>query len=314
MSGMSQDSSLTTQHSPLVPPPEENQPEATSTGEEGRIIPWKRIVLWAIGSVFGIFILLLLLDKVVMPWYVKLGSEANVPDVVGMAYPEAEKLLKEKGFEVKLTEARYNDKYPAGTVLMQLPYGGARTKEGRRIYLTESRGVEMIPMPDVLARPLREARITLMRKGFEVGEIEYGHTDTVMRDLIYAQSVPPRVGARPGTKVDLFISQGPETRYAIMPSLVGLSLDEARAKLDRAGLALGVVRKKRSEHQRNIVIEQSYAPYSQVAEHSGVNITISDPTAPVAEEGPPSEEPVPEDNAPAEQETQESNGTVRNIE
>lgn len=296
-----------------MPPPDESQSETAQAEEGSRIIPWKRIVLWAVGSVFGIFLLLLLLDKAVMPWYVKLGSEANVPDVVGMAYPEAEKLLKEKGFEVKLTEARYSDKYPAGTVLMQLPYGGARTKEGRRIYLTESRGVEMIPMPDILARPLREARITLMRKGFEVGEIEYGHSDTVMRDLIYAQSVPPKVGARPGTKVDLFISQGPETRYAIMPSLVGLSLDEARAKLERAGLALGVVRKKRSEHQRNVVIEQSYSPYSQVAQHSGVNITISDPTAPIVEEGPAPDESVPENESPAEENSQENSGSVKNI-
>lgn len=290
---MSQESLLSTESTQQINLNGDNHNTGTKDAKAtNRIIPWRRIIIWSIWSVVGMFILLLLLDKVVMPWYVKLGSESNVPDVVGMAYPEAEELLKEQGFEVKRTEARYNDKYPAGTVLMQLPYGGARTKEGRRIYLTESRGVEMIPMPDVLSRPLREARITLMRKGFEIGEIEYGHSDTIMRDLIFSQSIPPNVGARPGTKVDLLISQGPETRYAIMPNLVGLSLDAARLKLERAGLSLGVVRKKRSEHERNTVIEQSYSAYGQVAENAAVNITISDPTAPITEEGPaPPEEP-----------------------
>ena len=169
----------------------DNEP---SSEEEVRHIPWKRLFMWMMIAVVGMFLLLLLLDKVIMPWYVKLGAEAQVPAVVGMPFPEAEKLLKEKGFEVKRAEPRYNDKYPAGTVLMQLPYGGAVTKEGRRIYLTESRGVEMIPLPNVIGRPLREARITLMRQGFDVGEIEYDYNDTIMRDLIFSQSVPPNVG------------------------------------------------------------------------------------------------------------------------
>lgn len=251
---------------------------------EERVIPWKRFFLWGAVAIGGMFILLLLLDKAVMPWYVKLGAEAKVPDVVGMPYPEAEKLLEEKGFEAKRAEPRYTEKYPAGTVMMQLPYGGAVTKEGRRIYLTESRGVEMIPVPEVIGRPLREARIALMRQGFEVGEVAYEQNDTIMRDLVYAQSVPPKVGARPGTKINLFISRGPSTRYTMMPNLVGLSLDQARTRLENAGLTLGVVRKKRSDFERNAVIEQSVSPYAQVAERAAVNVTISDPTAPATDD------------------------------
>lgn len=264
----------------FVGPPQEEEKE-----REARVIPWKRIFLWALIAVGGIFLLLVILDKVVMPWYVKLGAEAKVPDVVGMPYPEAEKLLEEKGFEAKRAEPRYTEKFPAGTVMMQLPYGGATTKEGRRIYLTESRGVEMIPVPDLVGRPLREARIALMRQGFDVGEVVYEQNDTIMRDLIYAQSVPPKVGARPDTKINLFISRGPSTRYTMMPNLVGLSLDQARTRLENAGLTLGVVRKKRSDFERNAVIEQSVSPYAQVAERAAVNVTISDPTAPLIDEG-----------------------------
>lgn len=135
-------------------------------------------------------------------------------------------------------------------------------------------------MPNVIGRPLREARITLMRLGFDVGEVEYDYNDTIMRDLIFAQSVPSDVGARPGTKIDLYISRGPTTRYSMMPNLVGLSLDEARTRLEQAGLGLGVVRKKRSTFDRNVVIEQSASPYSQVSERAAINVTISDPNAP----------------------------------
>ena len=99
-------------------------------------------------------------------------------------------------------------------------------------------------------------------------------------------------GARPGTEIDLFISRGPTTRYTMMPNLVGLSLDEARSRLEHAGLTFGVVRKRRSEFDRNIVIEQSASPYSQVSERAAINVTVSDPNAPEVEsstEGPEQE-------------------------
>jgi len=266
---------------PLVPPP---RPDDEIDDEPDRVIPWKRIGIWTLLAVVGMFLLVFLADKLIMPWYVNAGAEAEVPEVVGMPFSEAEKLLNEKGFEVKRDEPRFSEEVPAGIVLMQLPYGGAITKEGRRIYLTESRGVEMIPMPALIGRPLREARITLMREGFEVGTIEYDYNDTIMRDLIYAQSVPGEVGARPGTKVDLMISKGPSTRYSMMPNLVGLTLDEARGRLESAGLTLGVVRKKRSSFDRNVVVDQSVSPYSQVSERAAINVTISDPNAPVEED------------------------------
>lgn len=264
----------------LVPPPppdwdpEEADREAT--------IPWKKISLWTIGSIIGMFLLVWLVDQVVMPWYVNLGAEAVVPDVVGLPFEEAADSLRRVGFDVKRDEPRFSDEVPAGIVMMQLPYAGASTKEGRRIYLTESRGIELVSMPAVTGRPLREARITLMRSGFEIGEIGYENNDTIMRDLVFAQSVPAGVGTRPGTTIDLLLSQGPETRYAMMPNLVGLTLDEAAIRLGNAGLTLGVVRRKRSAFERNVVIDQSASPYEKVSERRAIDVTVSDPDAPVS--------------------------------
>ena len=284
---------------PLVPPPPPDW--APEEEEPRRIIPWKKIFLWMGISIVGMFLLMLLADKMIMPWYVNAGAEAEVPDVVGMPFSAAEEMLLEKGFEVKRDQPRFSDEVPAGVVLMQLPYGGATTKEGRRIYLTESRGVELIPMPALIGRPLREARITLMRQGFDIGEIEYDFNDTIMRDLVYAQSVPADVGTRPGTKIDLMLSKGPSTRYSMMPNLVGLTLDEARARLNSAGLTLGVVRKRRSSFDRNVVVDQSASPYSQVSERAAINVTISDPNAPVEEEEEGEEESTEEEETSPEE-------------
>ncbi len=291
---------------PLVPPPPPGwKPEEE---EPRRVVPWKKIFLWMGISIVGMFLLILLGDKVIMPWYVNAGAEAVVPDVVGMPFSSAEELLIEKEFEVLRDQPRFSDEVPAGVVLMQLPYGGATTKKGRRIYLTESRGVELIPMPALIGRPLREARITLMRQGFEVGEIEYDFNDTIMRDLVFAQSVPADVGTRPGTKISLMLSKGPSTRYSMMPNLVGLSLDEARARLASAGLTLGVVRKRRSSFERNVVVDQSASPYAQVSERAAINVTISDPNAPLEEGSSEDDQASDDGDAQDPREKEESDG------
>ena len=276
----------------VAPPPPDWDPDAV---EERRRIPWKRVFLWMLGAIVGMFLIVLLLDKVVMPWYVNLGAQAKVPDVVGLPFEPAEDSLRKAGFEVLRDEPMYSEEVPAGVIIRQLPYGGAMTKEGRRIYLTESRGVELTSMPPLTGRPLREARITLMRAGFEIGEIVYENNDTIMRDLVFSQSVPAGVGTRPGTEIDLMMSKGPETKYAMMPNLVGLTLDEAASRLGNAGLTLGVVRRKRSSFDRNIVIDQSAAPYGKVSERGAINVTVSDPDAPVAVTEP--EEEVESDGA-----------------
>lgn len=239
-------------------------------------VRWGTMLKYLLIGVVAMFFLLVLLDKVLMPWYVKLGAVETVPNVVGLAYQEAEKRLEKLGFEVKKGEPRFDDRYPAGTVVMQLPYGGSQTKQGRRIYLTLSRGTEMIPVPDLTGMPLREGRITLMRSGLDIGEITYEHNDTIMKDLIYAQSIPAKQGARPGSIVNVMISRGPTTRFTMMPNLLSLDIEQARTRLENAGLVMGVVRYKEDPtYLKNTVIEQGISPYAQVAQGAAVDVTIS---------------------------------------
>jgi len=258
------------------PEPDAAAQEETAISRRESRIGWGTLLKYLLVTALVMFLLLVLVDKVIMPWYVKLGAVETVPNVVGLTFAEAEKRLEKLDFEVKKGEPRFDDRYPAGTVMMQLPYAGQQTKEGRRIYLTISRGTEMIPMIDLVGMPLREARINLMRNGFDLGEIAYEHNDTIMKDLIYSQSIPSGVGARPGTVVDVMISQGPSTRFTMMPNLLSLDVDQARIRLTNAGLVLGVVRYKEDPtYLRNTVIGQGVTPYAQVAQGAAVDITIS---------------------------------------
>ncbi|MBC8145954.1 MAG: PASTA domain-containing protein [bacterium] len=241
-------------------------------------VSWRSLVKYLLISVGVLFALLVLFDKVIMPMYVKLGETEKVPSVIGASFGEARAKLAKLGFEVKKGEPQFSDKYPAGTVIRQLPYGGSETKQGRRIYLTLSQGSEMMPMIDLLGMPVREARIQLMRVGFDLGEIEYDYNDTIMRDLIYAQSIPPKVGARPATTVDVMVSRGPSTRFTMMPNLISLDVEQARVRLQNAGLVLGIIRYKDDPaYLPNTVIEQTISPYSQVAQGAAIDVTVASP-------------------------------------
>lgn len=252
----------------------DNDDELLEEGEDR--VSWRSLLKYLGISVGVLFALLVLFDKVLMPMYVKLGATETVPNVVGVSFTEARSKLEKLGFEVKKGEPQYNDKYPAGTVVRQLPYGGSETKQGRRIYLTLSQGSEMMPMIDLLGMPVREARIQLMRVGFELGEIEYDYNDTIMRDLIYAQSIPPKVGARPTTVVDVMVSRGPSTRFTMMPNLISLDVEQARVRLQNAGLVLGIIHYKDDPaYVPNTVIEQATSPYSQVAQGAAIDVTVT---------------------------------------
>lgn len=256
--------------------------EGDDANHSERPIGWGRILLYIFGGVFVMVLVLMLADAVVMPWYVKLGQVEVVPDVVGLPYAGARQRLEKLGFEVKKGEPRFDSRYPTGAVVLQSPYGGAHTKMGRRVYLTLSRGTELIPVPDLLGMQIRDARINLMRMGLELGEVIYDHNDTIMKGLVFAQNIPARVGARPGTVVDVMVSRGPSARFTMMPNLLSLDIDQARSRLENAGLVLGVIRfKDDPAFVKNTVIEQGVTPYAQVAQGAAIDLTICG----VAEDG-----------------------------
>src|SRR5688572_19637314 len=98
--------------------------DAELLDERSDRVSWRSLMKYLLISVGVLFALLVLFDKVLMPAYVKLGATEKVPSVVGASFGEARVKLEKLGFEVKRGEPQFSDKYPAGTVIRQLPYGG----------------------------------------------------------------------------------------------------------------------------------------------------------------------------------------------
>lgn len=179
------------------------------------------------------------IDKLLLPAIVSMTSTVHVPSVVGQDRDRAESLLRDAGLVVIEPREQFSATVPEGTVMSQLPYGGATVKEGRRIYLTVSKGIETVSMPSLYGSTVRDARVTLMRLGIQVGEMSYDTSSAIPAGRVIDQGVPAGASVASGTSVELIISRG--TSMVRVPQLISLMQAEAEQLLRDVGLMPGSI-------------------------------------------------------------------------
>ena len=93
----------------------------------------------------------------------------EVPSLIGRTMPEAMGLAEASGLTLKASEAVPTDDQPKGTVLTQDPPADRRTRRGTEIKVTISAGIRP---PSVVGKPVDEARVILVRAGWNVAGTE----------------------------------------------------------------------------------------------------------------------------------------------
>ncbi len=223
------------------------------------------LVVAAIGGV---------VDQVLLPWYVSMTGTVNVPSVVGMNVTAASPLLAEAGLNVMEPREQFSTTVPKGTVMSQLPYAGATVKEGRRIYLTVSKGIETMKVPSLYGLTVRDARLTLMRLGLQLGTVTYEMSDAVAVDRISGQAIPAGAEIPSDGVIHIYVSRG--SSGIRVPSLVGLSLEEAKGVLQDLGLAPGTITEMPSgAFDSGVIIAHSPMADSTVAIGTTVQLVVA---------------------------------------
>ena len=93
----------------------------------------------------------------------------DTPALVGRTLPEAIGQAEAIGLTVKASESVPTDDQPKGTILSQDPPADRRTRRGAEIKVTISAGIRP---PAVLGKPVDEARVMLVRAGWNVIGVE----------------------------------------------------------------------------------------------------------------------------------------------
>lgn len=194
-----------------------------------------------------------------------------VPNVVGKPVEVAEHILKNKHLRVSVDEISDNE-VPAGEVISQTPQAGTNVKEQRIIHLTVSKGGSVILVPDLKGLTIEQAKERLEKLGLSLGAIENGNDSEEEPDTILSQNPVAKTKVDKGTTVNVVVNM---KQKLVVPSVVGMTLGDAKASLTNAKLNLGSITSQdgASESDMNsIVVSQD--PAVGFTDKNVVNLVI----------------------------------------
>ena len=233
--------------------------------------PFVKKVLIAIGIIIAV---ILLFNFILLPLYVS-GAEISVPNVVGMTEEEAFESLKEADFNPQISDTSFGVSLPPGRIFLQKPEAGKLVKEGRTIYLFISGGDQIISVPILKGKSVRDARFALERIGLKLGKVEE-LASTHPKDMVFDQQFAEGTKLKKGQSVGISVSIGKGEGDIIVPDLIGKSLTEARRILSDSTLTIGKVNYQISSTLLpNTVLDQYPAPGNKLNSGSAVDLFIT---------------------------------------
>lgn len=194
------------------------------------------------GIVIALIIFLIFIFS--LDWLTHHGQAKTVPQVTGKSYDEAIRLLEKAGFEVELQDSIYVDTTKPLQVLKQVPEADEIVKVNRTVYLTINRAVPpMIEMPNLVGASYRSAEMILKNYNLRAGDTTFEANfakNAVLKQLYNNDIIKPGTKIRMGSTIDMVLGSGVGDRQFVVPSLIGMTFCEARAKLEAEGVGFGV--------------------------------------------------------------------------
>jgi serine/threonine-protein kinase len=224
---------------------------------------------------FGIVIaIVFLFNNIIMPWYVKHSDLVKVPNVVGLTYLDAKRIIEDTGLEVK-QDTRFDETRQIGEILDQNPPADQLVKDGRRIYLVVCGGEQLMQVPKLVGRTVRDAKFTLEQRGLTVGEIVKKFSNEYDDNVIITQIVQQGSLVKRNTRIDLIVSNGPRIGDLVVPDLIGKSLIEVKKILVDSKLKLGKVTYQSSDLPTGKVVDQYPKKNKSARDNTEVDVFVS---------------------------------------
>ncbi len=171
----------------------------------------------------------------------------KVPDVRGLPEEVAKSTLQNAGLTIDKTLRQPDPTMPPGDAIGTEPAAGTQVKVGSAVTLIVSEGFSQpqeVAVPDVTNQTVEDAREILFAVGlFHVGNITVQPSDSIPAGKVSGLSPTAGTPVAYGTTINLFVSSGSQPPVAT-PNVVGLTLADATAQLNAAGLQLGFVSKQ----------------------------------------------------------------------
>ena len=223
------------------------------------------VVIIIIGIVFGYFIRKIFGNNQ--------QEEVEIPYVIGRNIDEVIEQYEKLGYKINQTGSDYNSEYEEGEIMSQSPEAGTKTTD-KTINVQVSRGTRMVTVSNVEGKDIKVARYELENTaGFVVEEVEQV-SDTVAAGIVISQDY--KDVERPyGSVIKLTVSSGDGKEQIVVPSVVGMSLQEAQSTLEDMKLTVEVDYGEDESKSNGIVLNQSYPQNSVLKEGDVITITVN---------------------------------------
>ncbi len=224
--------------------------------------------------IFAALIFVVMLIFVVSVYSISGNKKIEVPNIEGMTIEQAKQTLKDSGLKYEIVLEQGSLEVAKDSVISQNPKAGEYIKKSMPVEIVLSTGPKEIAMPDVTGQYEVNARSVLENAGLIVSEVNKEFNDEYDTNLVYDQSPKANETVLEGASVILYVSKGKETY--VMPNLVGMTEDEARAELVKMGLNLTSVKYEVStQYSKGLVCGQDPGANKLVEKTQGVTLTIS---------------------------------------
>ena len=159
----------------------------------------------------------------------------DVPNVVGKGQDEASRTLTDAGLALGAVTDAYSEDVPPGQVISQSVAAGTSMAHDSTVDVVLSKGREPRTVPTLTGKGASAAKSSIEALGLVASPTE-AYSDTVPEGQVISQQTREGSTVYRGDSVSYTVSKGPE--MVTVPDVVGLQRQEARNKLEGAGLTV----------------------------------------------------------------------------
>ncbi len=164
------------------------------------------------------------------------SNKLDVPSLIGLNFYSDvmnNPVYSDFYFEPEIVE---DSDEPAGVIVDQSPSGG-KVQKGETIKVYISDASSQVKIPDVYGYEYTSAESVLKGEGFEVHIIKE-KSETVEIGKVIRTAPKKNQSVDSGSLVTIYVATSEEVEPVEVPNLVGMTISEARAALNKVGLVL----------------------------------------------------------------------------
>ncbi len=208
----------------------------------------------------------------------------TVPNVLSLTQADAEKAILASGLRLGDIKREASDTVPLGGVISQDPKPLTSAKANSKVNLVVSSGKaekKDVKVPDLKGKTRSEAEKALADVKL-IGVASNPEESTeVDPGCVFKQSVAAGTTVKEGTSIAFTVAIAPSE--VAVPNVVGLSRDDAKAAIEKAGLAFDSTTIHSDSVKEGLVISQSVDANKKVKAGSTVTVKVSLGPAPAEE-------------------------------